>query len=83
MNDTPKPPKIFANRVIKQLIQHMFADSFKIKAEDYDMIRVAFRNLGGRWEAFYLGDPKQLERLQTVIKAWASVPRDKKGEDLI
>jgi hypothetical protein len=84
VDSTPKPPKIFANRVIKQLIQHMFADSLKIESEDYDSIRVTFRKLDGRWEDFLLGDPEQLEKLQNVIKAWAALPdRKQKGEDLI
>lgn len=83
MSDQPKPPKVFANRIIKQLIQHMFADGFKIKAEDYDSIRVTFRSLGGSWEEFLLGNPKQLELLQQVIQAWAVLPHDRKGEDLI
>lgn len=76
MDDKPKPPRIFANKVIKQLISHMFADSFKLKASDYQAMRVVFRSLGGTWSAIWHGDMKQLELLQKVVKGWASQPHE-------
>jgi len=83
VDDRPKPPKVFANRVIKQLIEHMFADPFKIKANDYQAIRVTFRSLGGSWDQLGLGDIKQLELLQQVVGAWASLPHEKKNETVV
>ena len=65
------------------MIQHMFADQFKIKPEDYDSIRVTFRKLEGNWEELCLGSPEELKRLQDVILAWGSLDHDKKGEALV
>lgn len=83
MDDRPKPPRIFANKVIKQLVSHMFADGPKLKAKDYDAIRVTFRTLKGSWDQLGHGDLKQLELLQQVIAAWAALPREKKPEGLV
>lgn len=80
MDDRPKPPKIFANRVIKQLVGHMFADGFKLKHNDYEAIRVTFRSLKGSWDQLGLGDIKQLDLLQQVVAAWAALPHEKKSD---
>lgn len=83
MEERPKQPKIFANRVIKQLASHMIADGPKLKGEDYSAIRVAFRHLNGSWSELGAGDLKQLGLLQQVIMAWAAVPRPKKPNKVI
>ncbi len=83
MEDRPKQPRIFANKVIKQLIGHMFADGFKVKAKDYDAIRVTFRTLEGSWDQLGLGDMKQLELLQQVVTAWAALPHEKKSDGVV
>ena len=44
MDDRPKPPRIFANKVIRQLIDHLFADGFKVKANDYASIAFELDN---------------------------------------
>lgn len=83
MDDRPKPPKIFANRVIKQLVEHMFADGFKVKAKDYMAIRVVFRTLGGSWDQLGLGSMKDLDLLQQVVTGWSKLPHEKKGDAVI
>jgi hypothetical protein len=83
VDNGPKPPKIFANRVIKQLVGHMFADDFKLKAKDYEAIRVTFRALKGSWDQLGLGDMKQLELLQKVVTAWAALPHEKKSDSVV
>jgi hypothetical protein len=83
VNDRPKPPKIFANKVIKQLIEHMFADDFKVKAADYSSIRVVFRTLGGSWDQLGLGSMKELELLQKVVTGWSQLPHEKKSDTFV
>jgi hypothetical protein len=83
VNDGPKPPKIFANKVIKQLIEHLFADDFKVKSADYESIRVVFRSLGGSWDQLGLGDIKQLDLLTKVITGWSQLPHEKKSDTFI
>lgn len=83
MDDRPKPPRIFANKVIKQLVAHMFADNFKVKAADYNAIRVTFRALEGSWDRLGLGDMKQLQLLQQVVGAWAALPHEKKSDAVV
>lgn len=83
MTDKPKPPKVFANQVIRQIIEHMFADDFKIKADDYMMIRVVFRKMGGSWEKIGLGSLKDFLLLQNVIQGWSKLPHEKKSDTLI
>lgn len=83
MDDRPKPPKIFANRVIRQLIEHMFADDFKIKANDYMAIRVVYRKLGGSWDQLGLGSMKELELLSKVVQGWAQLPHERKSDSVI
>jgi len=80
VDDRPKPPKIFANRVIKQLVGHMFADGFKLKTKDYEAIRVTFRALKGSWDQLGLGDMEQLELLQNVVTAWAALQKESKSD---
>lgn len=83
MDDRPKSPRIFANKVIKQLVSHMFADGFKLKSSDYEAIRVTFRKLGGSWIQLGLGDMAQLGLLQKVVTAWGSLPHEKKSDSVI
>ena len=83
MDDKPKPPKIHANHVVRQLIEHMFADDFKLRANDYMAIRVVFRNFGGSWEKLALGSLKDFDLLQKVIQEWAKMPHEKKSDTLI
>lgn len=61
----------------------MFADGFKVKAKDYDAIRVTFRALNGSWDQLGLGDMKQLQLLQQIVGAWASLPHEKKSDSVV
>ena len=83
MDDRPKPPRVFANKVIKQLIEHMFADGFKVKAQDYDSIRVVFRHLGGSWDELGLGSMRHFQLLQQVVTGWSQLPHEKKSDRVI
>jgi len=67
-------PKITANRVIKQMIDHSGAD-LEVTAQDYSMIRIVFRNQGGSWEKVIKGDSEALQLLSSVVASWATQPQ--------
>ena len=81
MLETILPPSQLANKVIKQMIEHLFADGFVVENQDYMAIRVAFRRLGGAWEALVDGDTAQITLLEKVITAWGKLPGHKKQSD--
>ena len=83
MNDRPKQPRIFANKVIRQVIEHLFADDFKIKPDDYSSIRVVFRTRGGSWDQLGLGSIQQMDLLQKVITGWSKLPHEKKSDRVV
>jgi hypothetical protein len=83
VDDRPKQPRIFANKVIRQLIDHLFADGFKVKANDYAAIRVVFRTLGGSWDQLGLGSMQQMDLLQKVVTGWSKLPHEKKSDRVI
>jgi hypothetical protein len=81
MDETTKQPKVFANKVIRQIITHMVAEDMIISPEDYMQIRVVFRNCGGSWDQLGLGDIHQVELLKTIITSWGQMPGRKKESD--
>jgi len=83
VNDRPKQPSIFANKVIRQLVEHLFADGFKIKADDYAAIRVVFRSLGGSWDQLGLGSMAQMDLLTKVVTGWSKLPHEKKSDRVV
>ena len=74
MNDTPDPPRIFANRVVKQMIAHMLSEDILVEPRDYIAIRTAFRWGGGSWDHIGEGDILHLGFLQRIISAWGALP---------
>jgi hypothetical protein len=78
--DAPQPlPLIFANRVIRQFIDHLLGPDMIATTEDFLKMRVVFRRLGGNWSAFQCGDIVQILLLEKVIAAWGQAP-DRKRE---
>ena len=67
-------PKVFANRVIQQLVKHTLPAGRDVSDEDYMAMRVAYRNMGGSWEALSRGDKDQTALLKSVIEAWGGLP---------
>jgi hypothetical protein len=81
MNDKPTPPLVFANHVLKQMIEHLLGEDIIIKNADYTALRVAFRSAGGSWTAVGHGDIKQIELLAKFISAWGNMPeRERTGD---
>jgi hypothetical protein len=79
MDDFPKTPLVFANKVIQQLIDHVVGDDYIVTNGDYLTIRIAFRNGGGRWLKVALGDIIHSRLLTNIVVAWGKMPcRQKK-----
>jgi hypothetical protein len=81
MDEPTQQPKVFANRVILQLVQHMLAEDMVIEQRDYLAIRVVFRKCGGSWQQFEEGAPIQFELLKAVVTAWGQMPERTKASD--
>lgn len=81
MADILQPPQQLANKVIKQMIEHLFANGFVVDKADYLAIRVVFRQLGGLWEALVDGDSTQIAILEKIVTSWGQQPGHKKPED--
>ena len=84
MSDTPEPPKVFANRLIRQLVDHMFGPDTSLVHADYMTLRTAFRSMGGEWAQVSLGSPAHLEKIKQVVTAWGQDPkRQNKSQQVI
>lgn len=70
--ETRPPPIVFANKVIRQFVDNLYGKDKSLKFNDFMVIRVTFRKLGGDWFALCLGDILQLMLLVQVIRTWAS-----------
>ncbi len=81
--ETKELPRVFANRMIQQIIEHSFGDDMTVDPNDYMAIRTAFRNLGGSWEQISLGNHKTLELLKQVITAWGQDPKRQKNQPVL
>jgi len=75
------PPLVFANKVIRQMIQHMVSEDMVIDRKDYLAIRVVFRKCGGSWAKFVDGDLPQFKLLKDVITSWGQMPGRQKSSD--
>jgi hypothetical protein len=81
MDESLQQPKVFANRIIRQLVQHMVAEDMVIDLQDYLAIRVVFRACGGSWIKFGEGDLKQFELLKAIVLAWGQMEDRRKSSD--
>ena len=69
MDDKPKPPLVFANHVLKQMIEHSFGGDIIIKQADYSALRVAFRSAGGSWQEIGHGNMAHISLLGKFVSA--------------
>jgi len=81
--DDPRPlPLEFANRVIRQFLDHLLGTDLIAKPKDLLKLRVLFRHLGGNWEQLQLGDIKQLLLLEKLLSKWGqSKDREREPKD--
>ena len=66
----------FANRIIKQFIDHLLGGEPEPKDWDLSLIRVVFRSLGGSWQAIYGGDIDQTTLLEKVVTNWGAYKKN-------
>lgn len=84
MGDPNDLPKIFANRLIRQVVDSSLGPDFETGPNDYLVMRTAFRSLGGEWVRVSLGDPKQVELIKQVVSTWGQQPeRQAKSKVLV
>jgi DNA topoisomerase-1 len=76
---TPEPPLLFANRIIRQLVDHMLSEDLITEEVDFHVMRLVFRQCGGSWEQLLNGSPVQNELLKTVVTTWGKMPGRKSG----
>jgi len=67
-------PKVSANRVILQLVQHTVSENLSPSARDYMVMRITFRRMGGSWEALFSGDQRSMSILKFVVGCWGQMP---------
>ena len=83
MDDAVWTPKIFANKVILQFVQHILAEDMVVEPEDYLVLRLVFKWCGGSWSSLADGDVVMLELIQKIISAWGKMPERKKDSDTV
>lgn len=83
MDECNSTPQVFANKVIKQFVQHILADDMVIEPEDYMVIRTVYRWAGGTWDKLGDGDVVMLNLLQKIIGAWGQMPERVKDSDRV
>lgn len=77
----PNPPLVFADRLIRQLVDHMGGPDVITEDDDFMAMRTAFRSNGGDWETLYQGSPDQHKLLKNVVTAWVQIPGRKKDSE--
>lgn len=83
VEETTEHPKILANWIIKQMVEHMLADAPELESKDYMVIRTVFRSAGGQWSLITGGDTKVLELLKNIVSAWGQMQGPKKQSEFI
>lgn len=77
-------PKVFANKVISQMIKHMVSEDTVVEPRDYLALRSVFKTCGGSWEKLVDGDQIHIELLKKVVSEWGKMPgRKKKSDQLV
>lgn len=69
MGDEKEPPLEFANQVIAMFAENILGQT-DMKPENYSVIRVTFRKLGGSWFELCHGGVGHITLLVECIKAW-------------
>lgn len=70
----PSPPLVFADRMIRQFVDHSTGPETQMEKNDFLLIRLAFRQSGGDWEQVIQGDPVQHMLLSSLVSAWSQLP---------
>jgi len=81
LDDSPKPPLVLANRVIRQFVDHLVGADVIIEPRDYLILRLIFRKLGGSWWGLFHGNVTQLVLLEQIITNWGKRPDRKREQE--
>lgn len=68
-----KPPLEFANRVVRRFVDNFFGDDTMVLPQDFTLMRVVFRKLGGSWEKLSQGDIIQLHLMIQTVQSWGNM----------
>ena len=71
-------PFVFADRIIRQLVDHMVGEDTVTEDIDFLSIRQLYKIRKGSWEAFLNGDPSHNNLLKDIVVAWSKTPAGKK-----
>ncbi len=83
MDEAAWSPKVFANKVILQFVQHILSEDMVIEPDDFMVIRMVFKKCGGSWDELANGSVLMLELLQKIIGAWGKMPGRKNESDTV
>lgn len=81
-DDSPSPPILFANRVFRQLVDHLVGDDMIMLPHDYTVMRMVFRAAHGSWEQAVHGNIQHLRLLAEIVKAWGAMPGRKRRSEM-
>lgn len=82
MDTGPKsPPLVFANRMIRQLIDHLLGSDVIATKDHYLAIRTVFRSLGGSWSQLVSGHIDHVRLLTQIVLGWGGLPGRKREVD--
>jgi len=70
MDSSNNTPKIFANQMIRLIVDQSFGEELAITPDDYSVMRVAFRNMDGKWAEISQGNHEHLNKLKQIVSAW-------------
>ena len=82
MDDRKKPPIVFANKVIRQFVDHYLGEHTYILPADYTQIRVVFRWCKGSWESLVQGDILHTRLMVNIVKVWCKLPGRKRETEM-
>lgn len=71
---SPPAPLHFADRMIRQFLDHMIGSEVPVTDQDFQIMRTVFRNASGDWEKLLQGDPAQHTLLSNAVTAWVQSP---------
>ncbi len=83
MDDPATPPLVFANRVIRLFADHLLGADILVEPRDYQIMRLIYRKLGGKWVDLMEGNIVQMVLLEKIVTRWGKQPnRKRQTEDV-
>lgn len=67
--------------MIRQFADHLLGADLVIEPQDFQILRLIYRKLGGNWESLLRGSIKQLVLLEQVITNWGKLPGRKRQKE--